>query len=187
MALCFLFGGGIYIYKSLVVSTKDNIAIIDFLNNDLLDQQNIGTPVNIKIPSINVDAAIESVILTASGNMDVPKKPTNVGWYELGPRPGEVGSAVLAGHVDWLGGATAVFTDLDKLQLGDKILVQDNEGKIITFIVRKSQTFDAMANRQDVFTSNDGKAHLNLITCEGVWSKKAQSYSQRLVVFTDQE
>jgi len=35
--------------------------------------------------------------------------------------------------------------------------------------------------------SSDAKAHLNLITCEGVWDKVSKSYSKRLVVFTDRE
>jgi len=35
--------------------------------------------------------------------------------------------------------------------------------------------------------TNDGLAHLNLITCIGVWEQITQGYSQRLVVFTDRE
>ena len=34
--------------------------------------------------------------------------------------------------------------------------------------------------------TNDGLAHLNLITCI-VWEQITQGYSQRLVVFTDRE
>ena len=187
MVLGVLFGGSIYTYNLFVATDNDTVKGVDLLNNYSSNQQDIGAPVQIKIPSIGVDAAIENVALTTKGDMDVPKQKTNVGWYESGPRPGEVGSAVMAGHVDWLNGATAVFTDLYKLQPGDKIFVQDNEGRIITFIVRESQRFDAAANRLDVFTSTDGRAHLNLITCEGAWNKEVESYSQRLVVFTDQE
>jgi hypothetical protein len=36
-----------------------------------------------------------------------------------------------------------------------------------------------------VFASNDGGAHLNLITCAGEWNKGKKSYSERLVVFAD--
>jgi len=35
--------------------------------------------------------------------------------------------------------------------------------------------------------SNDGKAHLNLITCAGVWDEVEKSHSSRLVVFADME
>ena len=57
-----------------------------------------GLPIRLKIPSIKVDAAIEYVGIAPDGNMDVPKGPDNVAWFEPGTRPGDVGSAVLAGH-----------------------------------------------------------------------------------------
>ena len=45
--------------------------------------------------------AVEDVGLTPGGAMDVPKGPSDVAWFDLGPRPGEVGSAVIAGHEGW--------------------------------------------------------------------------------------
>lgn len=61
----------------------------------------LASPVRLKIPKINIDAAIESVGLTPEGAMDVPKSHTNVAWFNLGPRPGEQGSAVINGHFGW--------------------------------------------------------------------------------------
>jgi len=147
----------------------------------------VSMPARIKIPGIKVDAAIEQVAVTADGSMDVPKLPLNTAWYKLGPRPGEIGSAVIAGHVNWKNGAKAVFADLRNLKPGDKILVEDTQGAVVSFVVRESRTYDKNVEAKDVFTSNDGKAHLNLVTCIGVWNKTAQSYSQRLVVFADKE
>lgn len=149
--------------------------------------QNIGLPMRIKIPSINVDAVIEKVGLKNDGSMGVPKDPMNTGWYEFGPRPGEVGSAVIDGHVDWWYGAPAVFPNLKKVKVGDKITVQDEFGTIISFVVRKIQSYGATDNATNVFISNDNKSHLNLITCTGVWDSRANQYSQRLVVFADKE
>lgn len=142
-------------------------------------------PARIKILGINVDAAVEQVAVTADGYMDVPKHPLDVAWYKLGPRPGEIGSAVIAGHKDWKNGERAVFADLHKLKPGDNITVQNDQGAVISFIVRKIQTYNPSAEATDVFASTDGKAHLNLITCKGVWNKVTEDYSQRLVVFTD--
>jgi LPXTG-site transpeptidase (sortase) family protein len=149
--------------------------------------EKIGLPVRITIPAIDLNASIEKVALAADGTMDVPKYFLNTGWYELGPRPGELGSAVIAGHVDWINGATAVFANLYKLQAGDKIAVQDDKGAIISFVVRESRKYDAAADATDVFISNDGKAHLNIITCDGSWDKNINQYSKRLIVFTDKE
>ena len=47
--------------------------------------------------------------------------------------------------------------------------------------------YDPNADAKDVFNLNDGKAHLNLITCVGIWNKIKKSRSERLVVFTDRE
>lgn len=146
---------------------------------------NVGVPLRIRIPSIAVDAAIGKAALTAAGAMDVPKDPLETVWFELGPRPGEAGSAAIAGHVDWLKGARGVFADLHKVKVGDTITVQDDQGADVSFVVRESRKYDAAADALDVFSSQDGKAHLNIITCAGAWDKRAKRYPERLVVFAD--
>ncbi len=152
------------------------------------EQTSSGLPIRLKIPKINVDAAVEYVGLAPDGAMDIPKSPDGVAWFELGPRPGDNGSAVIAGHYGrWKNGEGSVFDDLNKLRKGDSIYVEDGKGVIITFVVRASRRYDQNADASDVFVSNDGKPHLNLITCEGVWNKVSKSYSKRLVVFTDKE
>lgn len=147
----------------------------------------VGRPVRLKIPSINIDAPIEYVGLTPDGAMGVPKGPSDAAWYELGPRPGEKGSAVIAGHSGWKNNIPAVFDNLYKLKKGDKIYVEDERGAVIVFVVRESKKYDPKANASDVFESTDGKAHLNLITCAGFWNKIWKSHSDRLVVFADKE
>jgi LPXTG-site transpeptidase (sortase) family protein len=145
-------------------------------------------PIRIKIPIINVDAPLESVGLTSAGEVAVPKGPTNAAWYNLGPRPGENGAAVIDGHFGWWkNGTQAVFNNLGKLHKGDKLFVEDGSGVTTTFVVREIRKYDQNANSSDVFGSNDGKAHLNLITCDGAWNNTQQSYPNRLVVFTDKE
>lgn len=146
-----------------------------------------GLPMRLKIPRINVDAAVEDVGLTPGGAMDVPKGPSDVAWFDLGPRPGEVGSAVIAGHEGWKDNIAAVFDDLYKLRAGDELSVEDAEGTTTTFVVRNVRIYDQNADAADVFDSSDGKAHLNLVTCEGVWNAAQKSYSNRFVVFTDKE
>ncbi|MDO8571133.1 MAG: class F sortase [bacterium] len=142
-------------------------------------------PLRIEIPSIAINAPIEQVTVMADGSMGTPKRPFNTAWYALGPRPGETGSAVIAGHVDWVNGATAVFENLHKVKPGDKIIIQDDKGTPIFFVVRKSKMYTATANAVDVFSSSDGGAHLNIITCYGTWDKSTKQYSERLVVFAD--
>lgn len=144
-----------------------------------------GLPVRLKIPNIRVNAAIRSVGLTPDGSMGVPKIPSDAAWYMLGPKPGEKGSAVIAGHINWWYGAIGVFAHLKTLKPGDKIIVQDDRGVSTSFIVRKSRMYGIKEDASDVFRSYDGKSHLNLVTCAGVWDRVSKLYSKRLVIFTD--
>lgn len=144
-----------------------------------------GIPVRLTIPAIKVDAAVEQVGLTAEGAVDVPSSPRTVGWYNLGPRPGAEGSAVIDGHFGWKDGLPSVFDNLHELKTGDTLSSVDDQGLTTTFVVRKLQTYNQQDIVPEVFTSTDGQAHLNLITCQGVWNRLKQTYAQRLVVFAD--
>ncbi len=135
------------------------------------------------IPQIDVNAHIEYVGTTPEGAMEVPSDSADVGWFKLGPRPGEKGSAVISGHVDSQDGEAAVFTNLYKLKKGDKLYVQDDKGTTTLFVVRELRTYDP-GYADEVFSGGDGH-HLNLVTCDGVWDGVKKSYSKRLVVFAD--
>lgn len=146
-----------------------------------------GLPVRLFISSIKVNAPIGQVGRTSQGAMGVPTTPSSTAWYRLGPRPGEVGSAVIDGHFGWYNNIPAVFDNLRKVKVGDRLTVVDDQGESIVFIVHHIRTFTLKDNPSDVFNSDDGQAHLNLITCQGVWNIARKSYSKRLVVFADQE
>lgn len=146
-----------------------------------------GLPVRIKIPKIKADAGFEYVGITSDGAMGVPEGPAEVAWFDLGPRPGEIGNAVIAGHSGWKNGTPAVFDNLYKLKKGDKLSVTDGKGIVSSFVVRQIRKYDPNASASEVFNSNDNKAHLNLITCTGIWNYASKSHSERLVVFTDEE
>ena len=117
--------------------------------------------------------------------MDVPIGSVNVAWFSLGPHPGQTGSAVIGGHFGIENGVPFVFYNLDKLKIGDKIYIVDDNNSTLAFQVRSIKSFDRNADSTTVFTSSDGLAHLNLITCEGVWNQVNGNYPLRLVIFTD--
>jgi LPXTG-site transpeptidase (sortase) family protein len=145
-----------------------------------------GAPVRLSIPAINVYANIQHVGVTPRGEMAVPSNNEDVGWFDFGPRPGEDGSAVMAGHYGtWKNGQDSVFDNLHALRAGDTLYIEDAQGAITSFVVRESRQYASEADAEDVFSSNDGKSHLNLITCNGVWDRAKKSYDKRLVVFTD--
>lgn len=142
-----------------------------------------GLPVRLIIPSINVNASIQQVGFTKSREMEVPSNTVDVGWFKLGPHPGERGSAVIDGHFDGDSGKMGVFTNLYKLKQGNKLYIKDDKGISTTFVVRESRTYDP-GYADDIFSRSDG-TYLNLITCDGVWDGDKKSYSKRLVVFAD--
>lgn len=167
------------------------VAAINSMQNQLnltINQADFGLPIRLEIPMIKVDAPIESLGLTPDGAMAAPKGGVNAAWFNLGPRPGEAGSAVISGHYGtWKNGDGSVFDNLNKLKIGDRISVKDEKGVVTNFLVREIRSYDPDAEASDIFSSNDGKSHLNLITCEGAWNGITKTYSKRLVVFTDKE
>lgn len=153
-----------------------------------LKEINPGFPIRLKITKIKVDAPIKQLGMTPSGEMDTTKGPDDVAWFKLGSIPWKKWSSVIAGHYwERKNGAISVFHDLNKLVKWDKLVIENDNWKLITFVVRESKIYHSTDNTSEVFISNDGKSHLNLITCDGVWDKIAKTYHQRLVIFTDKE
>ena len=145
-----------------------------------------GIPSTIKIPTIQVDAAIDMVGTTPAGDMEAPKSPMVTGWYKSGPRPGTVGSAVIAGHYgDSSSKVKSAFDNLNNLKIGDEITISDDANETFTFVVTKTLILGRNDSSQDVFTSDDGESHLNLITCHGAWEQSEQTYSDRFIVYTN--
>ena len=143
----------------------------------------IGLPVRLTIPKLNIDTTILHLGLTKEGNMDVPSDLVNTGWYKYGPRPGNVGSAVIAGHLEGVK-EKGIFIHLGNLVKGDTISVHDDTGATISFIVREARLYNQDERPAEVFNNTNG-SHLNLITCTGTWNNAQQRYSKRLVVFAD--
>ncbi|MBX4189425.1 class F sortase [Candidatus Parcubacteria bacterium] len=142
-------------------------------------------PAYLKIPSIDLDADVQYVGKTTKGTMSSPTNYTDAGWYRAGPVPGSVGSAVMDGHVDNGFALPGVFKHLSELQAGDDVYVVRNDGKKLHFKVTDVKIFPGASAPTDlIFSSSDGKAHLNLITCSGDWIKESKTYDARLVVFT---
>lgn len=147
----------------------------------------VGLPARLTIPTIGVDAAVESVGLTPEGLMDVPKDFNDVAWYHLGPRPGEPGNAVIDGHVDSAVEGTAVFWKLHSLVPGDVIVVTGDDGTDYRFVVTETAAYDdADAPLARIYGPADG-AHLNLVTCDAASSfdRHIGSYQGSYVIYTD--
>ncbi len=141
-------------------------------------------PARLEIPSINIDAAVLQVGIGKSGNMAVPPNFIDVGWYKYGTIPGQVGSAVIDGHVDNGLALDGVFKHLGDVKLNDDIYIISNGGKRLHFVVTDIQTYPFTDVPTDILFNQKDAARLNLITCEGAWVQGQKTYDHRLVIFT---
>lgn len=151
------------------------------------EQATPGIPVRLKIPSLNINTSLESVGLTSKGAVEVPKVYTNAAWYNLSPRPGEIGNSIIDGHSGWKNGIRSVFDNLYKIKKGDKLYVEDENGRVAVFVVRDFRPYGPKDDVSVVFNSSDERAHLNLITCVAAWDVKQKSPNDRFIVFSDKE
>jgi len=167
------------------VKATDSIGIAS-PHQDVAQSATPWTGGRLVVPSLNINAPIESVGLLADGSMAVPTQNQwdGVGWYKFGPVPGEQGNAVIDGHLDRPGGAAAVFWRLHELQKGDNVMVVTSQGKTLHFRVTNVQIYTPdLAPREQIFGATSG-SFLNLITCAGQWIPSRQQTTERLVVYT---
>ncbi len=142
-------------------------------------------PARLIIPRIGVDARVVPLGEDATGAMASPDNPRDVGWWDEGTSPGDAGSAVLDGHVDFANYGAAIFWNLHLLVPGDTVQVVSTEGQTLTFVVSEVTTFDAADNSNiDEIFRRDDQPRLNLITCAGTFNPRTHNYDKRIVVFT---
>lgn len=142
----------------------------------------VAEPAGIEIPTIDVHAAgITNLVTDAHGAMEIPADPAVVGWYPLGPAPGEVGPAILTGHVNY-GGTPGVFARLHELKPGDRVTVPRADLTAVTFEVYAVDQYPKADFPADkVYGDTDGP-ELRLITCGGELDRAAHSYRDNIVV-----
>jgi sortase (surface protein transpeptidase) len=139
-------------------------------------------PVRIDIPSIAVSAPVDPVGLDPDGSLQAPKDFGHAGYYTGRPTPGEIGPAVIEGHLDSTR-RPAVFYRLGRLRGGDEVAVTRADGTRPVFVVDRLEE-----HRKDAFPTEEvygpvPEATLRLITCAGTFDRKARRYRGNLIVF----
>lgn len=140
-------------------------------------------PLALRIPALGVEAPIVPAGVERSGEMEVPRNVSDVGWYKHGSAPGEAGSAVLAAHVDLASQGRGVFYDLRTLEPGDLIYVTFDDGTIDAFRAEARTIYDKTELPVDAIFSRQGPPVLTLITCGGGFNRSLQSYDSNVVVY----
>jgi sortase (surface protein transpeptidase) len=144
--------------------------------------RSVPAPARVSIPAVGVDSALTEIGVDGSGALVPPADYSRAGWFAAGPIPGEVGPAVLAGHVDDRTGP-AVFFRLEELTAGDAVLVTRADGRTVAFTVTRVAAYpkDDFPTAEVYGPTTDPE--LRLITCGGTFDRSRRSYTDNVVVY----
>ncbi len=141
-------------------------------------------PVSLSIPSIEVDSdVLVRLDLGADGVLPAPEDYDLPGWYTGGPNPGQLGPAVIAGHVDGPDGP-AVFYRLGELAVGALVDVTRADGTVATFAIDSVERYaKAEFPTSRVYGNTTDRAEIRLITCGGAFDRTTGHYVDNIVAF----
>jgi sortase (surface protein transpeptidase) len=139
--------------------------------------------VALSIPAIGVSVLVSQLGLNPDQTVQVPTDFQVPGWYRLGPSPGQVGSAVILGHVDSYQGP-AVFFNIRQLVVGDAVDVTLADGVVADFAVTSVAMYPKdQFPAQQVYGSH-GSIGLQLVTCGGTFDSQTGHYLSNIVAYT---
>jgi sortase (surface protein transpeptidase) len=139
-------------------------------------------PTHLRVPLASVDTDIIQIGQNADGTIELPTSYDIVGWYKYGPTPGELGPAIIVGHVDSYKGL-AVFWYLKDLKTNDEIDVNRTDGSVAKFVVAKVEEVSQDSFPTDEVYGPINYAGIRLITCGGEFSHATGRYNHNIVVF----
>ncbi len=142
-------------------------------------------PVAVSIPAIGVQSPLHALGLDDEGRLEVPSgdRYDQAAWYAGSPTPGEVGPAVIEGHVTSQGSVPSVFFELGALVPGDLVEVDRADGTTAVFEVYGAESFPKDAFPKATVYGNTGGAELRLITCGGTYDPERRAHLDNIVVF----
>ncbi|WP_432839198.1 class F sortase [Dactylosporangium sp. CA-092794] len=142
-------------------------------------------PVRLQIPAIGVDTPLMSLGLNPDGTVEVPplRAGAPAGWYRNLRTPGEVGPAVVLGHVDTAHDGPAVFYRLRELRPGDTATVRRQDGSAATFVVERVVEVPKTNFPTDEVYGPVGYPALRLVTCGGSFDYSRREYRHNILVY----
>jgi LPXTG-site transpeptidase (sortase) family protein len=148
----------------------------------------VAMPVSLTIPAIGVKAKVITLGLTSNGSLNTtpldgqPQALDDAGWYTGSSRPGAIGPAIIAGHVNWAPGE-GVFANLNQLHPGDLVYVTRADGSSVEFRVTRLQTTLKTDFPAGGVFGETPDAELRLITCGGVLDETTHHYLSNIIVY----
>lgn len=142
-------------------------------------------PVALIVPALRIDTRLSGLHTGRDGNLQVDADPSRAGWYADGPAPGDLGPAVLAGHLDSKAGP-GVFAGLDRLRTGQRLTIRRADGTDVSFVVDDVHTYAKRDFPTARVYASDGTATLRVITCGGAFDPATGRYRSNTIVFASQ-
>ncbi|HLF79564.1 MAG TPA: class F sortase [Dehalococcoidia bacterium] len=137
---------------------------------------------------LNINAPVNVRKVGADGSMGLPEGKDDVILYDftpydgLGGAPGKGGVSVFAGHLDFRPNFQAVFWDLAKARVGDRIDYYRADGSRFTYEVTWASLISSNEFLNQYFVSTNPETIL-LITCEGNFDTAQRNYDKRALVY----
>ena len=179
----------LYVHEASVVRNANEVPLVGIIGSTTAQTEDPpffvsrATPKTLSIPALGIRAEFEtSLTVDEHGETEVPVGYDTVGWYRHSPTPGEMGPAIVLGHVDSKEGP-AVFYSLGQLVPGDSIEIERNDGSTVVFDVTGLERVEQDTFPTERVYGNINHAGIRLITCSGTYDKKAQRYSHNLIVY----
>lgn len=142
-------------------------------------------PVHLDIPAIGIHAPVTQLGLDPDGTiaMPPPTRTAPAGWYRGLASPGEIGTAVIVGHVDSARFGPAVFYRLRQAERGDAVTVRRADGTTARFTVVAIRTYAKKHFPAAAVYGMADRAELRLITCGGAFDRRRGHYRDVVVVY----
>ncbi len=141
-------------------------------------------PVSLQVPDIGINTSLVSLGQAADGSMDVPGvQPGDPGgWYKYSPTPGQLGPAVILGHVNTVAGPDGLFYRLHEMKPGEQFSVMRADHSVAVFRVDKlTKVKKATFPTLSVY-GNTNRAEIRLITCGG-YDPVSGEFTENTVVY----
>jgi hypothetical protein len=138
-------------------------------------------PDRLTITSIGVRASLQRIGLNRDGTLQAPSRWGEAGWFAGGIVPGQVGPAVIVGHIDSTSGP-AVFYRLSQLRPGARVTITTRNHSELTFVVDRLQRFTKAHFPASSVYAATPDPELRLVTCTGAFDASTGQYLDNLVV-----
>lgn len=151
----------------------------------------------VRIPSLGIDAAMGTRVVSADGTMPLPSGPSDAVWYDFrgwdgyGGAPGAGRNAVLSAHVDYAAYVAyagveyrgrGIFFYLNLLSPGDRVEVQAGQRTYVYQVQWRREIPEKDNSWSEIMSGAPGEDRITLITCGGQFNFATRNYEARIVV-----